>query len=89
MTEMLDAAWREVEGIADDRQWEHLADLSRGTHPAEALAVCPRLGERLREPTGDRAYERLARLLLGAHVCHRVPGTQKPFTEHLRRPARN
>ncbi|GAA3157443.1 SWIM zinc finger family protein [Streptomyces rameus] len=75
-----DAAWREAEGIADDRQWEHLADLSRETHPAEALAVYLRLVERLKEPTGDRVYEHLARLLQGARDCHRVLGTQEAFT---------
>ncbi|ORT60546.1 hypothetical protein BKD26_09305 [Streptomyces sp. CB03238] len=78
-----DAAWREAEGIADGRQWEHLADLSRETHPAEALAVYLRLVERLKEPTGDRAYEHLARLLLGARDCHRALGTQEAYTEHL------
>ncbi|MEU5630488.1 SWIM zinc finger domain-containing protein [Streptomyces rishiriensis] len=78
-----DAAWREAEGIADDRQWEHLADLSRETHPAEALAVYLRLIERLKEPTGDRVYEHLARLLQGARDCHRVLGTQETFTGHL------
>ncbi|WP_255310019.1 SWIM zinc finger family protein [Streptomyces sp. DI166] len=78
-----DAAWREAEGIADDRQWEHLAGLSRETHPAEALAVYLRLAERLKEPTGDRAYEHLARLLVSARDCHRVLGTQEAFTGYL------
>ncbi|MGW2640060.1 SWIM zinc finger family protein [Streptomyces sp. NPDC001348] len=78
-----DAAWREAEGVADDRQWEHLADLSRETHPAEALAVYLRLVERLKEPTGDRVYEHLARLLQGARDCHRVLGTQEAFTGYL------
>ncbi|MFE1307819.1 SWIM zinc finger domain-containing protein [Streptomyces sp. NPDC058755] len=76
----VDAAWREATGLADDRQWEQLADLSRESHPAEALAVYLRLVERLKEPTGDRAYERLARMLLGARDCHRVLGTQEAFT---------
>jgi uncharacterized Zn finger protein len=79
----VDAAWREAVGLANDRQWEHLADLSRETHPAEALAVYLRLVERLKEPTGDRAYERLARLLLGARDCHRALGTQEAFTDYL------
>ncbi|MFI5689815.1 hypothetical protein [Streptomyces sp. NPDC051636] len=77
------AAWCEAAGLADDRQWERLADLSRETHPAEALAVYLRLVERLKEPTGDRAYEHLARLLMGARECHRALGTQKAFTDHL------
>ncbi|MFG3404690.1 SWIM zinc finger domain-containing protein [Streptomyces sp. NPDC048142] len=79
----VDAAWREAAGLADDRQWERLADVSRETHPAEALAVYQRLAERLREPTGDRAYEHLARLLLRARDCHRALGTQEAFTEYL------
>ncbi|WP_329050289.1 SWIM zinc finger family protein [Streptomyces violaceus] len=79
----VDAAWREAVGLADDRQWEQLADLSRETHPAEALAVYMRLVERLKEPTGDRAYEHLARLLLGARDCHRALGTQEAFTDYL------
>lgn len=79
----VDAAWREAADLADDRQWEQLADLSRETHPAEALAVYLRLVERMKEPTGDRAYECLARLLLGARDCHRVLGTQEAFTDYL------
>ncbi|MGF0175766.1 SWIM zinc finger family protein [Streptomyces sp. Marseille-Q5077] len=79
----VDAAWREAVGLADDRQWEQLADLSRETHPAEALAVYLRLVERLKEPTGERAYEHLARLLLGARDCHRALGTQEAFTGYL------
>ncbi len=76
----VDAAWREAVGRADDRQWEQLADLSRQTRPAEALDVYLRLVERSKEPTGDRAYERLARLLLGARDCHRALGTEDAFT---------
>ncbi|MFV0136136.1 SWIM zinc finger domain-containing protein [Streptomyces sp. HMX87] len=79
----VDTVWREAADLADDRQWEQLADLSRETHPAETLAVYLRLVERLKEPTGDRAYERLARLLLGARDCHRALGTQEAFTEYL------
>jgi hypothetical protein len=37
----------------------------------------------LKEPTGDRVYEHLARLLLGARDCHRVLGTQEVFTDFL------
>jgi uncharacterized Zn finger protein len=79
----VDTAWREAAGLADDRQWEHLADLSRETRPAKALGVYLRLVERLKEPTGDRAYEHLARLLLGVRDCHRALGTQEAFTDYL------
>ncbi|MFG2638822.1 hypothetical protein ACGFX8_34620 [Streptomyces sp. NPDC048362] len=79
----LDAAWREASCRADDRQRERLADLSRETRPAEALGVYLRLVERSKEPTGDRAYEHLARLLLGARDCHRVLGTEEVFGVYL------
>jgi uncharacterized Zn finger protein len=79
----LDAAWRKAAGRADDRQWERLADLSREMRPAEALGVYLRLIERSKEPTGDRAYEHLARLLLGARDCHRALGTEDAFTLFL------
>lgn len=79
----VDTAWREAADLADDRQWEQLADLSRETRPAEAIGVYLRLVERLKEPTGDRAYEHLARLLLGARDCHRVLGTKEVFTDFL------
>ncbi|MFE9449520.1 SWIM zinc finger domain-containing protein [Streptomyces sp. NPDC006739] len=81
----LDAAWRDAAGRADDRQWERLADLSCETRPGEALDVYRRLVEGAKEPTGDRAYERLARLLLGARDCHRALGTEEAFTEYLAR----
>lgn len=79
----VDAAWWEANGRADDRQWVQLADLSRETRPAEALGVYLRLIERLKEPTGDRTYEHLARLLLGARDCHRALGTEDAFTMYL------
>ncbi|MEU5080171.1 MULTISPECIES: SWIM zinc finger family protein [Streptomyces] len=79
----LDAAWREAAGRADDRQWERLAGLSRETRPAEALGVYLRLVERSKEPTGERAYEHLARLLTGARDCHRALGTEAAFTGYL------
>ncbi|WP_435191606.1 SWIM zinc finger family protein [Streptomyces sp. bgisy126] len=79
----LDAAWREAAGRADDRQWAQLADLSRDTRPAEALEVYLRLIERSKEPTGDRAYEHLARLLRAARDCHRALGTEDAFTHLL------
>ncbi|MFF1628298.1 SWIM zinc finger domain-containing protein [Streptomyces sp. NPDC058272] len=79
----LDAAWREAVGRADDRQWRHLADLSRETRPADALTVYLRLIEPLKEPTGDHVYERMAQLLLDARTCHRVLGTEVEFTAYL------
>lgn len=79
----LDAAWREAPGRADDRQWEQLADLSRETRPAEALGVYLRLVERAKEPTGDHAYEHLARLLQGVRDCHRALGTEEVFGGYL------
>ncbi|MFI6033131.1 SWIM zinc finger domain-containing protein [Streptomyces sp. NPDC051315] len=79
----LDAAWREAADRADDRQWERLADLSREIRPAEALGVYLRLVERSKEPTGDRAYEHLAGLLLAARDCHRALGTEGAFTVYL------
>ncbi|GGM14286.1 hypothetical protein GCM10010129_68070 [Streptomyces fumigatiscleroticus] len=79
----LDTAWCEAAGRADDRQWQQLADLSRETRPADALAVYLRLVEPLKEPTGDRVYERMARLLLDARTCHRALGTEDEFTTYL------
>ncbi|MER6981450.1 DUF6880 family protein [Streptomyces carpinensis] len=79
----LDGAWREAAGCADDRQWQRLADLSRETRPADALAVYWRLIEPLKEPTGDRVYERMAQLLLNARDCHQALDTEAEFTAHL------
>lgn len=79
----LDTAWREAVGRADDRQWQQLADLSRETRPADALAVYLRLVEPLKKPTGDRVYERMAQLLLDARTCHRALGTEDEFTAYL------
>ncbi|MCT9005728.1 SWIM zinc finger family protein [Streptomyces rhizosphaerihabitans] len=79
----LDTAWREASGRADDRQWQQLADLSRETRPADALGVYLRLVELLKEPTGERVYERLARLLLDVRSCHRALGTEDAFTPYL------
>lgn len=79
----LDAAWREAAGRADDRQWQCLADLSRETRPADALVVYLRLIEPLKEPTGDRVYERMAQLLLNARDCHQALGAEAEFTTYL------
>ncbi|MGW0883691.1 SWIM zinc finger family protein [Streptomyces sp. NPDC002671] len=79
----LDAAWREAADRADDRQWQRLADLSRERRPADALAVYLRLIEPLKEPTGDRVYDRMAQLLLNARDCHQALGTEAEFTAYL------
>ncbi|MFD4589064.1 hypothetical protein [Streptomyces sp. NPDC058434] len=79
----LDAAWREAAGGADDRQWQQLADLSREVRPAEALAVYLRLIDQVKEPTGDRAYERMATLLQGARDCHRALDTLDEFAAYM------
>ncbi|MCX4516001.1 hypothetical protein OHA27_38535 [Streptomyces sp. NBC_01619] len=79
----VDAAWREASGGAGDRQWQQLADLSREARPADALTVYLRLVEQLKEPTGDRVYEHMARLLLGARDCHRALDTLNDFTAYL------
>ncbi|WP_459248509.1 SWIM zinc finger family protein [Streptomyces youssoufiensis] len=79
----LDAAWREAVDHADDRQWAQLADLSGETRPADALGVYLRLIEQSKGPTGDRAYEHLARLLQAARNCHRALGTEDAFTVYL------
>ncbi|MFF4346543.1 SWIM zinc finger domain-containing protein [Streptomyces sp. NPDC001530] len=79
----LDAAWSEAAERADDRQWQQLADLSREARPADALAVYLRLVEPLKEPTGERVYERMARLLLDARACHRALGSEDEFTAYL------
>lgn len=79
----LDAAWRAAHDGADAGQWLTLADRSADTHPADALAVYLRLVEPLKKTTGDRAYQQMARLLLGARACHRTLGTEQEFTEYL------
>ncbi|WHM40809.1 SWIM zinc finger family protein [Streptomyces sp. BPTC-684] len=79
----LDAAWRAAHDGADEKQWLTLADRSADTHPADALTVYLRLIEPLKKTTGDRAYQQMARLLLGARACHRELGTQQEFTEYL------
>ncbi|MFD7779030.1 SWIM zinc finger domain-containing protein [Streptomyces sp. NPDC059753] len=81
--EDLDAAWREATSGANDRQWQQLADLSRTTRPADALAVYLRLVEQAKEPTGDRAYERMALLLHRARDCHRALDTMGEFPTYV------
>ncbi|RCH68955.1 hypothetical protein DT019_09985 [Streptomyces sp. SDr-06] len=79
----LDAAWQAAQGRADDRQWLTLADRSKDTRPADALAVYLRLIEPLRQRTGDRTYQQVARLLLAARECHQLLGTQAQFDAYL------
>jgi hypothetical protein len=83
----LDAAWREAAGRADDRQWARLADRSRETRPAEALGVYLRRIERLKEPTGERAYEHLARLLRAVRDCSSRAGDRGRVHPPSHRPA--
>ncbi|MFJ6837103.1 SWIM zinc finger domain-containing protein [Streptomyces sp. NPDC091209] len=79
----LDTAWREAPGRADDRQWRQLADTSRDTRPADALAVYLRLVELLKETTGERVYECMARLLFDVRSCHLALGTADAFPRYL------
>ncbi|GGZ01617.1 hypothetical protein [Streptomyces poonensis] len=62
---------------------EQLADLSRETRPAGALALYLRLVEPLKELTGGRVHERMAQLLLDARTCRRAQRTQDEFTAYL------
>lgn len=79
----LDAAWQAAQGCADERQWLTLADRSKDTRPADALAVYLRLIEPLKKKTGDRTYQQVARLLLAARSCHQHLGTEGEFTAYL------
>ncbi|OKJ61981.1 hypothetical protein AMK27_13800 [Streptomyces sp. CB02009] len=80
----IDAAWRTAdEHGAHDGQWLTLADRSRPTRPADALAVYLRLAARLTRETGNRAYEQLVSLLLGIRDSHRRLGTPDDFTAYV------
>ncbi|WP_435973554.1 SWIM zinc finger family protein [Streptomyces sp. Qhu_M48] len=80
----VDAAWRTAgEYGAHDGQWLFLADQSRPTRPADALAVYLRLVARLTHETGNHAYEQLVSLLLGIRDCHRRLGTPDGFTAYV------
>ncbi|MFF8398564.1 hypothetical protein [Streptomyces sp. NPDC016172] len=37
----------------------------------------------MKGPTGDRVYERMARLLLHARACHLALGIEREFTVYL------
>ncbi len=80
----IDGAWDAAAGIATEAQWLRLADLVAETRPADALAVYQRQIQALKQETGDKAYERLARLLLSARACHLRLGTQAAFGFYLR-----
>ena len=80
----IDAAWLEAKGIACDRQWLALADLSAAERPAEALAVYRRQIEALRRRQGEAGYERLARLLEAARDCSERLGNLAEFQTYLR-----
>ncbi|WP_369142197.1 SWIM zinc finger domain-containing protein [Streptomyces sp. R44] len=80
----VEAAWRTAgEYGAHDGQWLTLADHSRPTRPADALAVYLRLATRLTHETGNRAYQQLVSLLLGIRDCHRRLGTPDDFTAYI------
>ncbi|OKH96498.1 SWIM zinc finger family protein [Streptomyces uncialis] len=80
----VDAAWRAAgEFGAHDGQWLTLADRSRPTRPADALAVYLRLAARLTRETGNHAYDQLVGLLLSIRDCHHRLGTPDDFTAYL------
>ncbi|MEV8527107.1 MULTISPECIES: hypothetical protein [unclassified Streptomyces] len=56
---------------------------ARRTRPADVLAVYLRLIEPLKQRTGDRTYQQMARLLLAARECHQNLGTQEEFAAYL------
>jgi tetratricopeptide (TPR) repeat protein len=80
----IDLAWDAAAGIVTEAQWLRLADLVAETRPADALAVYQRQIQALKQETGDKAYERLARLLLSARACHLRLGTEAAFGLYLR-----
>ncbi|MFI8367158.1 SWIM zinc finger domain-containing protein [Streptomyces sp. NPDC085466] len=82
--EDVDAAWQAAvaHGTHDD-QWLTLADRSRTSRPADALAVYLRLAARLTGETGNRAYEQLVSLLLKIRDCHHRLGTPDDFTAYV------
>jgi tetratricopeptide (TPR) repeat protein len=80
----IDLAWDAAAEIATEAQWLRLADLVAEMRPADALAVYQRQIQALKQETGDKAYERLARLLLSARACHLRLGTEAAFGLYLR-----
>ncbi len=79
----LAAAWEEAKRRASEDQWLRLADLVAQARPADALAVYLRQIEPLRKDTGERAYRRMARLLVSARDCHHRLGTDRVFNAYL------
>ena len=79
-----DSAWEAAAGLASEDQWRRLANLIAPARPADALGVYLRQIEPLRHETGDKAYERIAALLLRARDCHRRLGTEAAFNVYLR-----
>ncbi len=80
----VESAWAAAVGIATSAQWLRLADLVAVTRPADALTVYQREIARLKQETGDQAYERLASLLLRAKDCHGRLGSVATFDQYLR-----
>ncbi|MFF2850636.1 SWIM zinc finger domain-containing protein [Streptomyces sp. NPDC058001] len=79
----IDNAWQAAtEFGAHDGQWLILADQSRSTRPADALAVYLRLATPLTRQTGNAAYEQLVSLLLSMRDCHRRLDTPDGFTAY-------
>jgi hypothetical protein len=78
-----DGAWEAATGVASEAQWLRLADLATERRPADALAVYLRQVEALRMEAGERAYERMARLLSSARACHDRLGTSAEFDSYL------
>ncbi|MER6999212.1 SWIM zinc finger family protein [Streptomyces sp. NPDC000410] len=79
-----DAAWlAAAEFGADDAQRLVLADQSRPTRPADALAVYVRLAAPLTRETGNAVYEQLVSLLLAMRDCHRRLGTADAFAAYV------
>ncbi|WP_267244895.1 SWIM zinc finger family protein [Streptomyces sp. PR69] len=79
-----DAAWQAAAATgASDAQWRTLADQTRATRPADALAVYLRLAEPLTRQTGNTVYEHLVSLLLSIRDCHCRLGTHDDFTAYV------
>ncbi|MFF7972197.1 SWIM zinc finger family protein [Streptomyces sp. NPDC007905] len=77
-------AWQAAtEFGAHDGQWLTLADQSRATRPADALAVYRRLIGPLTRQAGNGVYEQLVGLLLSMRDCHHHLGTPDDFTAYV------
>jgi uncharacterized Zn finger protein len=80
----LAAAWQAATQFgAHDGQWLTLADRSRTTRPADALAIYRRLTEPLTRQAGNGVYEQLVGLLLSMRDCHRHLDTPDDFTAYV------